>query len=315
MVNPDGNTPASPGGAGIAGAIIEVGAGLYDSHQNRKASKENTNKTIAAQKAEAELAYQRSIQQWNAQNMYNSPEAQMARFQAAGLNPHLIYGQGSSGLASSPPQYQPANLQYRYQAPSYGASIQSILPTLMAVGSWMQNMRSSEANIKKTTTETDRSQQLIDFLLQKNPRALEQMDNQMSLYPYQYNMQRTAADQARQKLFESEQDFRYKYGEGLFDQMGSAFQPQSGQYNSIGGTKRLSFLQEQSKQKLLEAKSSWSDFNITDPQAIMQLVMSGVLGLAGQSLRLAKPRPKVTNTTTERLRNGRTKTRIYQREH
>lgn len=32
-----------------------------------------------------------------AQNDYNSPRSQIARFQQAGLNPHLIYGQGSPG--------------------------------------------------------------------------------------------------------------------------------------------------------------------------------------------------------------------------
>lgn len=37
---------------------------------------------------------------WHQQNAYNSPQAQMARFKEAGLNPNLIYGQGSSGTAS-----------------------------------------------------------------------------------------------------------------------------------------------------------------------------------------------------------------------
>lgn len=47
-------------------------------------------------------------QQWNQQlsfwhmmNQYNSPQAQMARFKEAGLNPHLIYGQGNAGNAAS----------------------------------------------------------------------------------------------------------------------------------------------------------------------------------------------------------------------
>lgn len=38
------------------------------------------------------------------QNAYNSPVAQMSRFQDAGLNPHLIYGQGNPGNQSSPQQ-------------------------------------------------------------------------------------------------------------------------------------------------------------------------------------------------------------------
>lgn len=39
---------------------------------------------------------------WNAANRYNSPENQMARFKAAGLNPNLIYGQMSN---VPPPAY------------------------------------------------------------------------------------------------------------------------------------------------------------------------------------------------------------------
>jgi len=53
----------------------------------------------------ADMAYQRqradALEFWGMQNEYNSPAKQMERFQAAGLNPHLIYGQGNSGNASS----------------------------------------------------------------------------------------------------------------------------------------------------------------------------------------------------------------------
>lgn len=35
-------------------------------------------------------------------NAYNTPQMQMQRYKAAGLNPHLIYGQGNSGNASMP---------------------------------------------------------------------------------------------------------------------------------------------------------------------------------------------------------------------
>lgn len=47
-----------------------------------------------------------NLSMWNKQNEYNSPAQQMARYKAAGLNPNLIYGQGSPGLASPMPQAQ-----------------------------------------------------------------------------------------------------------------------------------------------------------------------------------------------------------------
>lgn len=40
---------------------------------------------------------QDALDDWQRQNEYNSPEAQMARFKAAGLNPNLIYGQTNEG--------------------------------------------------------------------------------------------------------------------------------------------------------------------------------------------------------------------------
>lgn len=309
MIN-EGDTPGGynsvGGGAGAIGALIGAGAGLYDSYQNRKVAKQNTDKTIAASKAEAELAYQRSVQMWHMQNMYNTPQAQMQRFAAGGLNPHLIYGQGSSGQASSPPQYQPAAMQHRYEAAQVAPSIQSILPTLMSVGTWMQNMRATEAGIRKTevdtgrsVTETERARQLIDYLMQRNPQVLKDAENKLSLYPYQRNLLRIGADTAQTKLYELEQEFRHRFGEDLFQNMGSAF---STDKPEIGGIRRLQFLQEQSKTKLLDAKSSWSDFSITDPQSLMQLVLSGVMGLAGQTLRLSSHRPSKPMATPKRER-------------
>lgn len=43
------------------------------------------------------------LQLWHMNNEYNSPKNQMKRFVEAGLNPHLIYGQGSAGNSGSPP--------------------------------------------------------------------------------------------------------------------------------------------------------------------------------------------------------------------
>lgn len=38
-----------------------------------------------------------NMELWNMQNAYNTPQQQMERFKAAGLNPYLIYGSGGSG--------------------------------------------------------------------------------------------------------------------------------------------------------------------------------------------------------------------------
>lgn len=65
----------------VAPAAIAVGTTLVNMASNWRARKINEN-------------YVRE------QNRYNSPRSQMQRFQAAGLNPRLIYGQGTPGLQS-----------------------------------------------------------------------------------------------------------------------------------------------------------------------------------------------------------------------
>ena len=51
---------------------------------------------------EAEKAYARNIEQWQRENAYNDPSAQMARLKAAGLNPNMVYGTGGAKTVSAP---------------------------------------------------------------------------------------------------------------------------------------------------------------------------------------------------------------------
>lgn len=75
------------------------------------ASNANINNQISEQKREnqrnrdwnlnlAKMQNQWNIDQWNRENAYNTPAAQMARFKAAGLNPDLMYGQQNLAAAS-----------------------------------------------------------------------------------------------------------------------------------------------------------------------------------------------------------------------
>lgn len=81
------------GGSQFLGSIVD---GIFSSRQAKKQREYNTQQT--------DLAYQRDVDMWNQQNAYNSPKAQMERFQEAGLNPHLIYGQGTPGNAQNVPK-------------------------------------------------------------------------------------------------------------------------------------------------------------------------------------------------------------------
>jgi uncharacterized protein (UPF0305 family) len=83
----------------IAGTIFNTVSNLFGNQQQNQ-----QNQILAQQQAEWNLQQQQQQQafdldMWHLQNQYNSPQSQMDRFKAAGLNPHLIYGKGNPGNA------------------------------------------------------------------------------------------------------------------------------------------------------------------------------------------------------------------------
>lgn len=96
---------------GFIGGLASAAASVYSTRQNNK----NIDKQLAAQAEEnsktreynlelAKLQNKWNVQQWNNENAYNSPTAQIERMREAGLNPDMMYGGGVSGnlSASSP---------------------------------------------------------------------------------------------------------------------------------------------------------------------------------------------------------------------
>lgn len=66
----------------------------------------------------AKYQHKKNMELLKYQQDYDSPASQMARYKAAGLNPNLIYSQGTSGNMNSAPQFpdiQPANYQQAAQ--------------------------------------------------------------------------------------------------------------------------------------------------------------------------------------------------------
>lgn len=79
----------------ILGSAISAGSSIAGNIFNNNAIDRNN-------KAQIDL--------WNKTNEYNTPANQMKRFKDAGLNPHLIYGQGNSGNAGSAPASTPKSV-------------------------------------------------------------------------------------------------------------------------------------------------------------------------------------------------------------
>lgn len=78
---------SNPAGSAVSGLFGLAGSALNYHYQSQLQEKQN----------------QFNLEMWNLQNEYNSPQAQMKRYEEAGLNPALIYSQGNPGNAATAP--------------------------------------------------------------------------------------------------------------------------------------------------------------------------------------------------------------------
>jgi hypothetical protein len=119
--------------ANIAGVALSASS---NKHQQKRAIEHNWEM--------AKWQNATNIENWNMQNEYNSPVAQMQRLKEAGLNPNLVYDKGATTTASSLPS-APSPGQYpRIDYSQYAQMLNNqILDNAMKV-----------AGIEKTAQET-----------------------------------------------------------------------------------------------------------------------------------------------------------------
>ena len=125
------------------GSALNMGLQALTNRANKKTSLEIYDK----QRADA-------LADWNRNNQYNTPAAQMQRFKEAGLSPHLIYGQTNTAppvrsvSADTPkavaPQFDPQAANF----PQYGLMLQIAEQNL-------KNLQAQEESIKANTTKTN----------------------------------------------------------------------------------------------------------------------------------------------------------------
>lgn len=102
----------------LLGALGPVGS-IASDLINARQSRQNTERTIQANKEMAQYQYSKDLEMWNRGNAYNSPTAQMDRLKAAGLNPNMVYGNGSpqGATAQQLPKYNAPTMDYSHNLP------------------------------------------------------------------------------------------------------------------------------------------------------------------------------------------------------
>lgn len=114
------------------------------------------NRRLAEFQADANQSY------LNQQLNYNTPQAQMSRYQQAGLNPNLVYGQGTPGNQSAPlsyPDIKPADMQ---------SGLQNLMPLLNQSLMTQSQTQAIDAKTRQTyvLTQLNKLQQRV---LERNP--------------------------------------------------------------------------------------------------------------------------------------------------
>lgn len=130
---------------GAANLIGNLGSGYWQYNRQRRLNQQQ---------------YAHDIDMWNRQNAYNTPLAQMKRYEEAGLNKNLIYGQGSSGNATSMPQY-PRQEAPRMDLGSLGSQILQM--KYMQSQTDLTNQKVVESGIKQDLMQAQKA------LVEANP--------------------------------------------------------------------------------------------------------------------------------------------------
>lgn len=142
-------------------------------------------KQNARNAAEKEAQYNAKVNYayWVANNLYNSPAAQMARFQEAGLNPNLIYGKENNVVAGSSPSAHgtvpTGGMQSGLEA---GLSVMS---SLVGAISSINGLKLQNANVRKAQADADLAEQRTDsdFIRSLDPLLKYRLDHLLSHLP------------------------------------------------------------------------------------------------------------------------------------
>lgn len=113
-----------------------------------------------------EQAY--NLELWNLQNEYNTPAAQMARYQDAGLNPNLIYSKdnmASSPAAASAAQFRPQGAQARSvaQAASMIGQIMNVVKSARDTYDYMKYGAETSAWNRNLTMQRSQAEALQNY--------------------------------------------------------------------------------------------------------------------------------------------------------
>lgn len=178
----------------IAGIVAAVGA-IANSIIQSSSSKKQMERTNAANLELAKYQATENERLIDKQNAYNSPIAQMTRFGNAGLNPNLMYGQGSPGNQAQPAKYEAPKVDMHFDPMQ--------IPDLLSMYQDFAMKKAQTENIEANTSLTMERNMLSKLA----GRAGEfELGKKRTLFPYEEDIMQSRSQQQRtvvNQLFEN----------------------------------------------------------------------------------------------------------------
>lgn len=276
----------------VGSSLIGVGAnllgGIFSSNASAKAAKAQMQAVRETNQANAQLAQKQNdwnVQQWNRQIAYNTPAAQRARYEEAGINPYFALGNIQSGLADSLQSADLAN-QQPVTSELQGQSSAILANSLSRAGSDYFNMSLQSEQAKKlqidNTFEASKLKEQVDSL--KYDNYAKKMANEVynssleSLKNITKNQERLSylnvATQALQQVGTSydvamkrfQQQFmqpqQYSIGEQTINQMVASIAKMKSEEN--WNKKQTQLAATYAAAALLSSRASWLNATVND---------------------------------------------------
>lgn len=174
--------------------IAAIGAAGSAAGNNMNALGQMGMNFINQQQARSDYKRQRAdnLEFWHMQNEYNSPQAQMKRFQEAGLNPMLIYGQGNNASPISTPDMQ----HTQHRDPQIGNAAMEGLPAISA----MYDIEIKQATIDNLKTQNEVLQKERDLKASQIPLTTTNAERAKFNLDFESELRDVSADARRENL-------------------------------------------------------------------------------------------------------------------
>ena len=191
----------------ISGAGSLIG-GLFSSSGSHYAARKQLQAVRETNQTNYQIAQDNNAfneRMWNLQNEYNTPSAQRARLEAAGINPYLMLNGSSTGVAESAPTADQSGTQ---AAPDVGSTIaggyQSMGNAISSAASQIAQFAFQndlqKANVAKTTAEAQNSDLQNEYDKLRNQFAAAQFLTDLRLKQKQGDLSEYEANYLRDSM-------------------------------------------------------------------------------------------------------------------